>query len=75
MSKMMLKMFADMAGIKPEDIVKSFEHFQALAEHGINTLDDINNRLTNIENHLGIRRSTPNLTIIEGNENVRSGTE
>lgn len=75
MSKMLLKILADMAGVKPEDIVEGMERFQVLAAKGIETLEEINTRLNNIENHLGIsNRTPPQLTLIEANQNDDQGT-
>jgi hypothetical protein len=65
MSKMMIKMVADMAGIKPEDITAAFEQFQTLAATGVETLERLDARLARIEKHLGIE---PAPLFIEGAE-------
>lgn len=54
MSKMMLKMFAEMAGITPEEIAQSVEHFRTVAIQGVGMLERIDTRLDRIEKHLGI---------------------
>ena len=54
MSKMMLKMLAEMAGITPEEITRSIEHFRTVAIQGVGMLERIDERLGRIEIHLGI---------------------
>jgi hypothetical protein len=54
MSKMMLKMLADMAGVSPEEIANNISAFQHMATEGIETLQRIDSRLAAIEQKLGI---------------------
>lgn len=54
MSKIMVKMLAEMAGITPEQLAENVELFQQHAIAGVQLLEQINNRLAAIENHLGI---------------------
>lgn len=61
MSKMMLKMFADMAGITPDEIAQSVEHFRTVAVQGVALLESLQREtsanaaaLARIEKHLGI---------------------
>lgn len=54
MSKMMLKMLADMAGVSSDDIMATIADFQKMTSEGLNALEQINSRLASIEQHLGI---------------------
>jgi hypothetical protein len=56
MSKMMLKMIADMAGVSPDEIMQNVEQFRTTALEGVQLLQSIDARLAAIENHLGIER-------------------
>lgn len=54
MSALMLKMAADFLKITPEEIKENYERTIALVQKGIEALDDINSRLTRIEDKLEI---------------------
>lgn len=73
MSKMMLKMLADMAGITPEEITASVEHFRTVAIEGVGLLERIEASLTRIETHLGTLPPPAAITLeapqLEGQEN------
>lgn len=62
MSKMMMKMLADMAGITPEQLTESMNAFQQMATQGIETLEKIDARLSAIEQHLGILQTVENIS-------------
>jgi hypothetical protein len=59
MSKMMLKMLADMAGVSPEEIMQNVEQFRETALAGIQLLQEQNERLSRIEQKLGIETPGP----------------
>jgi hypothetical protein len=63
MSKMMLKMLADMAGVSPEEIMQNVEQFRETALAGVQLLQQIDGRLARIEKALNIE---PPVTVIEG---------
>jgi hypothetical protein len=68
MSKMMIKMLADMAGISPEQIVENVSAFQKMATSGIETLERIDTRLAAIEQKLGIEQTVENERQSDGEE-------
>lgn len=68
MSKMMLKMFAEMAGITPEEIAQSVEHFRTVAIEGVTLLERLDTRLDRIEKHLGIEPLIPDAPQLERQE-------
>jgi hypothetical protein len=63
MSKMMLKMLADMAGVSPEEIMANVEQFRETALAGVQLLQQIDGRLARIEKALNIE---PPVNIVEG---------
>lgn len=61
MSKLMMKMLADMAGITPDEIAQSVEHFRTVAVQGVALLEKLQEEsaanaaaLARIEKHLDI---------------------
>lgn len=60
MSKIMLKMLADMAGVSPEQITENIADFQRVATEGLDTLQRIDARLAAIEQKLGIEQTIEN---------------
>ena len=54
MSKMMLKMLADMAGVSPDEIMENVNQFRETALAGVALLQQIDGRLNRIEQKLGI---------------------
>lgn len=65
MSAIMLKMAADFIGISPDEIKATFEHLQEVAIKGVGQIEEMNNRLSAIENALEIK----------GEENVGAITD
>jgi hypothetical protein len=61
MSKMMLKMLADMAGVSPDEIMQNVEQFRETALAGVQLLQQIDGRLARIERALNIE--TPGVII------------
>lgn len=63
MSKMMLKMLADMAGVSPDEIMQNVEQFRETALAGVQLLQQIDGRLARIEKALNIE---PPAVVIDG---------
>lgn len=54
MSKIMVKMMAELAGITPDEIAATIANLQNVALNGVDLLESIDARLTRIESHLSI---------------------